>query len=888
MNGERQRERPFSNEIDDKIMTVFETIREAARASGVSLDVSSDTITRFNALAVVQKVDKGQNLLPQNGVADRLCFLLSGKAQFSKTRRISTTRIATTTQPFVPLGISGLNSPGRYMSEVELSADSSFIELDLAKLRDLFVIDPSFAAHFLSFVLGQATTLLWATRGLTSPPPADPADVAQGVAHGSDHDVARRLSEAPFFSPLSVERISELLAYSELRLYSAGETVVSEGQASSAIHILFSGRVTAAYSDARDGGPQQRVRTIVRPGVALSWHNGFAALPAPYTVTASRDTTMLTIGHENIQRLIKDRPTLAAALFQQQIWQIGRYQQTAAGLSSTATDDEAAHIEALLQDNFSRMPVESVLHGVPHALRNRFTVGHALDSIYDAIVTGNDAERSVAGLMIDVLDGVEREHRFFKRLNAVYTRVTSAERAASPTVLRELSNADFSRAFDQVPYAIKGMENLPDAATNIFIYNHLAACPENELANGHAFSIDSHFVSAKILMPRYGDGGQRIVRTSRNTEYWRNGYYARLDNIFVSNSDSDWLDETPEEKERRKAQFFIEAQRTFDAGRPLAIAPEGASETPDNLTPTSPGPFKPGAFLLASRLNPKPFVVPIALANFDYSVARTTYAAVIKPPFLISDHVKNMDDRNEMQAFLDRYREVFRGYVAEARDLADTVQRRATRIPKGIVTNVGLVSPVEQEFEADVRELEFRLAHRKTAGRVALYGSSTFRLWSDAARDLGISDLVNLGFGGATLTACRSYFKRVVLPHDPNVLIFYAGDNDIGGGRKGAEVAAEFDLFRAEVAEHLPDTACYVISIKPSPFRASFQPEIEHANALIKQGLADDPNWSFIDFNTPMLGADGEPSAIFYDEDPLHVNKVGYGLLAKLIRDALT
>lgn len=281
-------------------------------------------------------------------------------------------------------------------------------------------------------------------------------------------------------------------------------------------------------------------------------------------------------------------------------------------------------------------------------------------------------------------------------------------------------------------------------------------------------------------------------------------------------------------------------------------------------------------------------MVPIALANFDYTVARTTYAAVIKPPLLISDHMKNVTDHNEMQDFLENYREVFRGYVAEARELAEEVQDSTNNhVADGIVSNVGLVSPVEQEFEADVRELEYRMARQKKDGRIALYGSLTFRLWSDAARDLGASDLVNLGFGGASLTAFRTYFKRLVLPHEPNFLVLYAGDNDIGGGAKGTPVAAEFDLFRAEVREHLPDATCFVVSIKPSPFRAHFQPEIQKANHLIQQGLADDPNWKFIDFHTPMLAANGEPSPVFYDADPLHVNTAGYGLLAKLIRDAM-
>ena len=48
----------------------------------------------------------------------------------------------------------------------------------------------------------------------------------------------------------------------------------------------------------------------------------------------------------------------------------------------------------------------------------------------------------------------------------------------------------------------------------------------------------------KILFPKYGDGGQRIARYSRNTEFWRYNYYENLDYIFVHTPESDKLEET--------------------------------------------------------------------------------------------------------------------------------------------------------------------------------------------------------------------------------------------------------------------------------------------------------------------------------------------------------
>ena len=94
-----------------------------------------------------------------------------------------------------------------------------------------------------------------------------------------------------------------------------------------------------------------------------------------------------------------------------------------------------------------------------------------------------------------------RKHKRFTTY--IFDKFTFHKSLFFKYLLQKLTNSDFIKAFDQVPYVIKGMENLPDEATNIFFYNHLASIEENGLANGHQFSIDSHFISAKILFPKY-------------------------------------------------------------------------------------------------------------------------------------------------------------------------------------------------------------------------------------------------------------------------------------------------------------------------------------------------------------------------------------------------
>lgn len=869
-------------------MDHINALAAAAAQDNIQLDPSDNVLSLLTKAVTTQAITQSTTLYQQYGLADRFSILQSGTAHFSKTVRDENIEVTKSSKPFLPLGISGLNSPGRYELKIDADAGSQISHIELSKLWDIIDVDPTFGAKFMAWILARSTQLLWCTRGLDK---AHLADQTAPISTSQETNVtgaATRMGEGAFFAPLGEDRLKDIFAFSQFRHFSKGDTISVEGQPSSGIYVLFSGRVESSCHSLKDEKLQKQMRMIARPGVALSWNNGLSNLPAPYTLIARRDSTLLYISQDQVQNMIAQDPMLAVALMQRQIWQVGRYQQTSISLNALTADHEVDLLDALLTDNAARIPVQSLLHGATHSLRNRFTRGHGFDAIYDAMNNGNDAERSIAGLMKDALTGMEREHRFFKQLNTVYARVSGAPRETDPALIKELSISDFTQAFDQVPYVIKGMENLPDEPRSIFFYNHIATSPTTALANGHIFAIDSHFVSVKILHARYRDGGKRIVRTGKKTEFSHHAYYSRMDNIFVSTPDSEQLAETQDEKNWRKELLFIEAQKVFDAGHPLAIAPEGTAATENNYSNTSPGPFKPGAFLLAAHLKPSPVLVPIALANFDHPVSRATYAAVIKPPIKISDYVKDVNDRAEMKAFMDDYRETFRTYVAEARELAEAVQESSAS-REGLVTNVGLVSPNEEEYEADIRALELQVADTaRRRGKLVLYGSSTMRLWTDAERDLSAPDLVNLGFGGSTLPACRTYFDRMVVPHHPKTMVFYAGDNDIGGGATPEHVAAEFSHFMAQVAEKLPDTKCYVVSIKPSPFRANFLPTILKSNALIKELVAQSDQWGYIDFTSPMLDKQGAPSPMFYDDDPLHVNVVGYGLLSKLIKDALS
>ena len=150
-----------------------------------------------------------------------------------------------------------------------------------------------------------------------------------GVLFNSDRDIVKRLTNSAFFAQLDKERLPDLLKFSELLLFPANEIIMNEGELCEDLIILFTGSLEANFSFKLDNKIVQKTRTIVTPGVALSWANGHSNLIAPYSIKSNRDTAILKFSKKNLRSMMEVEPLLASFLFQRQIWQIGRFQQSA-------------------------------------------------------------------------------------------------------------------------------------------------------------------------------------------------------------------------------------------------------------------------------------------------------------------------------------------------------------------------------------------------------------------------------------------------------------------------------------------------------------------------------------------------------------------------------
>lgn len=179
-------------------------------------------------------------------------------------------------------------------------------------------------------------------------------------------------------------------------------------------------------------------------------------------------------------------------------------------------------------------------------------------------------------------------------------------------------------------------------------------------------------------------------------------------------------------------------------------------------------------------------------------------------------------------------------------------------------------------WEPAIRAFEKQDAeHPPPKNGVLFVGSSSIRVW-DLNESFPEKGYINRGFGGSQIADSIAFLDRLVINHEPRVVLMYAGDNDIAAGKTPEAVASDFETFQKKLHAKLPKTRIMYIAIKPSLKRWNLYPQMAEANRLIAEHCDSDERLTYLDIVTPMLGDDGKPIPDLFREDGLHLNRKGY------------
>ena len=196
-------------------------------------------------------------------------------------------------------------------------------------------------------------------------------------------------------------------------------------------------------------------------------------------------------------------------------------------------------------------------------------------------------------------------------------------------------------------------------------------------------------------------------------------------------------------------------------------------------------------------------------------------------------------------------------------------------------------SPDPQRFEQDIAAFEAEdRAAPPPAGSVLFVGSSSIRYW-DLARAFPNRRTIKRGFGGSHVSDNLHYADRIIVPYTPALIVFYAGDADVAGGKTAGQIGDDYRALIALIHARLPGAMTIIIGTKPSPAHWAHIDTIRRANDLVRALAASDPLVDYADVDAALLGADGRPRPDFYAENGLNLNERGYEAWTAALRPVI-
>ena len=178
---------------------------------------------------------------------------------------------------------------------------------------------------------------------------------------------------------------------------------------------------------------------------------------------------------------------------------------------------------------------------------------------------------------------------------------------------------------------------------------------------------------------------------------------------------------------------------------------------------------------------------------------------------------------------------------------------------------------------------------------ILLIGSSSFTMWKDVQNYFPGYTIVNRGFGGSTLLDQVRYANDIIFPYEPKQIVIYCGENDLASSDTvtSAMVVDRFRRLFGIIREKTSVSVAY-ISMKPSPSRRHLFPKMLEANRQIKDFILANNSLigntspsTYIDVDSKMLNALGEPMPEIFLDDSLHMNAKGYAIWKKEIEPYL-
>ncbi len=121
---------------------------------------------------------------------------------------------------------------------------------------------------------------------------------------------SRLLLTVPFFASLDEADLAHVAAVTVERRFERGDIILLEGDLGGALHFVCEGRIKI-FKTSPDG--KEQVLRLITAGATFNDVPALDGGPNPASAAAMEPTTVLVTGRADLQRLIRERPGVAAA-----------------------------------------------------------------------------------------------------------------------------------------------------------------------------------------------------------------------------------------------------------------------------------------------------------------------------------------------------------------------------------------------------------------------------------------------------------------------------------------------------------------------------------------------------------------------------------------------
>lgn len=204
--------------------------------------------------------------------------------------------------------------------------------------------------------------------------------------------------------------------------------------------------------------------------------------------------------------------------------------------------------------------------------------------------------------------------------------------------------------------------------------------------------------------------------------------------------------------------------------------------------------------------------------------------------------------------------------------------------------------PVDMtRYQDRIAEIE---AHGVETGKVILYGSSFFARWGyDRAKEQllqasgGRLEILNHGFGGATIDELLRFYPRLITPYQPRAVVIRSIFNEIHNGLSPEESVFLIERLLSWLELDYPGMPVMILKVNDNLYCDSAKAARMHrANRLLEAIAADHPSVTVLDINPFFYqnpGDEGELCKLrdVFVEDGLHLTDEAYEEMSRYLGD---